>query len=318
MNKSIYYGNIETHVLSQPASSQEISVQGSKIIFTGFDLTASASSSHKLDLLFYNRVNSIGEVLSSLVYISLPLSKSDVTEKVYDAKSLYANTVAERIMNVQQSFTDFTYLNCKWATSKFFTSSVSPLVDTETEVLVTNGDPSVKLNKYGVAVDGWYTQASVGVRTINVGNPPVGTPRKGLVGYHSFADLGPQLAILTENDPSNVYDDQNWSVYTYFLADGTTNPDDSVAIDGTSLANLLVTSSIDNPHIKQNFFVLPVYLDLYDTAVEQYANFPTYGNPYPTLRNKHRIIHEYASEVDFTEAQYVLQTTDFFRTTIQL
>lgn len=318
MNKSIYYGSVETHVLAQPLAGQVVSIDNSKIIFTGFDLTASASSSNKLDLLFYNRVNSIGEVLSSLVYISLPLAKSDVTQKVYDPKALYANTVAERIMNIQPSFTDFTYPNCKWGTSKFFTSSISPMVDTETEALNVNGIPSVKLNVHGIAVDGWYTQASVGVRTINVGAPPIGVPRKGLVGYHSFADLGPQLSILVESNPVNLYDDQNWSVYTYFLTDGTVFPNDSIDVQGTSLANLLVNASNDNPYIKQNIFVLPVYLDLYDAAVEQYANYPTYGNPYPALRNKHRIIHQYATEADFVEAQYVLQTTDFFRATIQL
>jgi len=318
MNKSIYCGNISSHVLGLPATRPFIGVTQSTIVFTGFDLSASNTAENKLDLLFYNRVNEIGEVLSSLVYISNPLELDDVSDKLYDVKKLYANTDAEKTMGITSSKTDFTYLNRKWATSKFFTSSISPLSDTEYVELTTNGIPSVKMERYGIAFDGWYTQMSVGFRSISVGTPPVGVVRKGLVGYHTFADLGPQVAILTENAPANIDADSNWSIYTYFLEDGTINPDGTVLVPGTSLASLFTTLSSDNPYIKQDLFILPTYLELYNQAAIQYAEYPTYANPFPVLRDKHRIIHDYASDKSFHEAQYIVQTTDYFRAVIQL
>ena len=310
MKKSIYFGNITSHLANQPSHSERpySEVSTSTLTFSGFDLSAVTGFDHKLDLLFYNRVNELGEVLSSLVYISNILS-NDVTDKVYDVKKLYVNTDAEKEMKVTSSLTDFTYFNCKWASSNFFTESISPLSDVEHEELAVNENPSIKLEASGITFDGWYTQVSVGVRV------PTGTITRDLVGFYIFSDIGEQLAICV--DPSNPNDDASWSPYTTILQNGTTNPDGSILIAGSSLANLLVTTSEDNPYIKQDLFVLPVYLDIYDSAVIQYAEFPTYGNPFPVLRDKHRIIHNFAENNQFLEAQYILQTTEYSRLTAQ-
>jgi len=187
MKQAIYFGNIASHVAAQPITRPISSVTDSVIIFTGFDLSGLAGTFiNKLDLLYYNRVNEIGEVLSSLVYISDILDTNDVTEKSYDVKKLYVNTVAERTLGVTSTMTDFTYLNCKWATNNFFTESISPLVATDHEELAANGIPSPKLEQQGIAFDGWYTQVSVGVRII-AGDAV--TPLKDIVGFHTFADV---------------------------------------------------------------------------------------------------------------------------------
>jgi hypothetical protein len=65
--------------------------------------------------------------------------------------------------------------------------------------------------------------------------------------------------------------------------------------------------------MKQELFILPTYIDLYNQYVVQYAEYATYGNPFPTLRDKHRIMHNYAKDNEFLEAQYILQSTEYFR-----
>lgn len=317
MKPLIYYGNISTHGAPAPLARPFSSATSSVITFTGFDLSSLAPTmENKLDLLFYNRVNNIGEVLSSLVYISDPLDLDDITDKIYDMKKLYVNTDTEKSMQITISKVDFTYLNCKWATSKFFTYSISPLVDTAWEELPVNGDPSVKLNKFGIAFDGWYTQMSVAYRTISSGAPATSPVLQGLLGTHSFSGPSLKPAVLMVSNPVNIDSDSIWNPYVTAIEDGTTNPDGSILLPGTSLASLIINLSVDNPYIKQDLFILPTYNALYDNAVVQYAEFPTYGNPFPTLRDKHRIIDDYAVDNNFMEAQYILQTTDYFRAVI--
>ena len=318
MKPLIYYGNIITHGVTPPVTRPFSEVIGSIVTFTGFDLSSITSIESKLDLLFYNRVNEIGEVLSSLVYISNQLDPDDTSNKQYDSRKLYVNTDAEIALQINKSITDFTYFNCKWASSKFFTTSISPMVDIQYDKLVVNGDPSVRLTKYGVSFDGWYTQMSVGFRTINTGNPPTSPVKQNLLGIHTFLSYGTMPSLLIKDNPLTIDDDSNWSPYTFFLTDGTTNPDGTVLVPGTSLANLLVTLSDDNVYIKQDLFILPMYIAMYDNAIVQYAEYPTYGNPYPALRDKHRVMHDYASDNNFLEAQYILQTTDYFRAIIHL
>jgi hypothetical protein len=255
----------------------------------------------------------IGDVLSSLVYISNPLELDDISDKVYDVQKLYINTDTERAFGITSDMTDFSYLNSKWNANVFFSRSISPLTNVLCAELAVNGLPSVKLEKYGIAFDGWYTVMSVAVRSISVGAPPNAPIKKNLLGYHTFTSIGPKLSILLEDSPAAPYADINWSDYSVMLTNGTTNPDGSVLKIGSSLADILTTFSVDNPYIKQEIFVLPTYLQLYDNSVIQYAENPTYGNPFPTLRNKHRIIHDYAKDSSFAQAQYILQTTDYFR-----
>ena len=318
MKPNIYYGNIVTHGVTPPTTRPFSEVAGSIVTFTGFDLSAVTGVEAKLDLLFYNRVNEIGEVLSSLVYISDQLEPDDTSDKIFNVKKLYANTDAENAMKITPTKVDFTYLNCKYATSNFFTTSISPLVDIKYDELPTNGNPSVKLNAFGISYDGWYTQLSVGFRTISGILPATAPVTQGLLGLHTFTTLGTVPAVLLIDSPANIDLDSVWNVYTEAIENGTVNPDGSILIPGISLANVLITLSDDNPYIKQDLFILPTYNELYDNAVVQYAEYPTYGNPYPTLRDKHRIIHDYASDNNYLEAQYILQTTDYFRAVTHL
>jgi hypothetical protein len=312
MKQEIYYGNLTASNLTYPSSRPISSVTNNTIAFTGFTLRERPWLSKKLDLLFYNRVNEIGEVLSSLVYISNPLDITDVSDKVYDVSKLYINTNAETRMRITQATTDFTFINCKWQSSKYFTSSISPLSDTEHEELAANGNPSVKLEKYGVSFDGWYTQLSVG---LSLSSELVVTPVRNLLAMHSFADIGLAPALLKDTG-LNVSLDSSW-LYLYnpiaTNTNGTVNHDGTIAVAGNSLANITVSVSLDNPCMKQELFILPTYIDLYNQYVVQYAEYATYGNPFPTLRDKHRIMHNYAKDNEFLEAQYILQSTEYFR-----
>jgi hypothetical protein len=314
MIKEIYLDNITSHVVNYPATRPDTTVTQSTITFTGFDLSELAPIFYKkLDLLFYNRVCTLGNVLSSLVFISNPLELDDMYEKVYDTKTLYLNTDTERAMGIDKDMTDYTYFNTFWNSNRFFLPSISPFSDFAIPVMPVNGYPSVKIQKYGIAFDGWYTIMSVAVRVIAVGTPANAPVKKNLLGYHTFTEVGPKLSILLADSPSQPYSDLNWSDYGHFLTNGTTNPDGSVLVKGSSLGSIVTTLSVDNPFIKQEIFILPTYQQLYDNAVIQYAENPTYGNPFPTLRNKHRVIHNYAKDSSYVEAQYLLQTTDYLR-----
>jgi hypothetical protein len=305
--------------MSRPKSD----VTDSTVIFTGFDPSIISPPqpngfSYKLDLLFYNRVNEVGEVLSSLVYISTPTVVSNIADKIYNVKSLYSNTDAERTMHVTLARSDYSYLNTKWKSDKFFTSSISSLSDCQHNELPTNGELSVRIKQYGVAFDGWYTQMSVGVRDISPLLPPTSPVKRGLIGFHTFSELGNVLSIVTVDNPTDPFSDQVWSPYTTLLDTVSTAPDGSVLIPCASLADVLTTLSADNPYIKQDIFILPTYASIYNNSVIQYAEFPTYGNLFTTLRDKHRVIHSFAVENNFLEAQYVLQSTDFQRMTAAL
>jgi hypothetical protein len=314
MKQEIYYGNVLTSNMAYPTSRPVSYVTNSTIAFTGFDLTSLTQFSKKLDLLFYNRVNEVGEVLSSLVYISGPIALGDVTEKIYNVTKLYVNTGSEIRMRITQATTDFTFLNCKWQTSKYFNYSISPLTDSQHEELATNGKPSIKLEQYGISFDGWYTQLSVGLRTSNT---LTGTPTRNTLTIHAFSNIGNMPALLLDSNLNNTLD-SSWS-YLYktpMLANSVINHDGTIETEGNSLASILTSTTVNNPYIKQELFILPTYIELYNKYVIQYAEYPTYGNPFPTLRDKHRIIHNFASENDFTEAQYILQTTEYFRSVI--
>ena len=318
MKQVLYYGDISSHATEQHTYPIENSclVTDTTVEFPGFVLSYDDGEiTNKLDLLFYNRVNEIGEVLSSLIYVSNILELDDISLKIYDVKKLYINTETERLMGVTEDLEDFTYFNCKWASTNFFTSSISPLSGTQHEELAVNGNPSVKLEIHGITFDGWYTQMSVGFRNTDSGGGVV--LAKDIIGIHTFADLGPKLAIMLSNTVANKYADSNWSPITTVVENGTVNPNGSILSPGTSLANLLITTAVDNPYVKQDLFILPTYINLYDTAVVQYAEYPVYGNPFPILRDKHRIIHNFAENNKFLEAQYILQTTELSRMTTQ-
>ena len=301
MKQKLYYGNLTANNIANLPNIGTYEVYSDYINFTGMDLSEDQVSVNKLDLLFYNRVNEIGEVLSSLVYISGPLSTSDISYKTYDVTKLYANTTSELSMHISSAITDFTYLNTLWQSGKYFVGSISPMADTQHELLVANGTTAVRIEKYGISFDGWYTQMSLGIRM----ETDLYTPSKGIIALHTFSNLGTMPAILLYDNPADLALDSNWQ-YLY----------PSILPTTVSMADILNSSSSNIVYVKHDIFILPNYLELYDKAVVQYAEYPTYGNPFSMLRNKHRIIHNYCKDIEFIEAQYILQTTEYFRSVI--
>lgn len=303
MKQELYYGNISSNNIPLANASQKVDISSYYIGFTGFDLSSNEDLADKLDLLFYNRVNEIGEILSSLVYISNPLSTFDTERKVYDVTKLYANTKAEMDLHVTSSTTDFTYLNTKWQSGKYFVGSISPIMDTQHVVLSENGMPSVKIEQFGISFDGWYTLVSVGIYN----DSDLTTPMKNTIAYHTFSDLGqiPAILLYDIENSEDLAIDSNWlPLYS------------SPIPTEVSMASVLVSGSVNMPYLKQDFFILPNYIELYNKATIQYAEYPTFGNPFSMLRNKHRMIHDYCVSKDFIEAQYILQGTEYFRSTI--
>ena len=303
----IYYGNLTSNNMSMPQAYQFMEVTDTKIVFTGYDLSAQTQFAKKLDLLFYNRVNDIGEVLSSLVYISDALDLNDITEKEYDYRMLYRNTDLERRFDLA-NVTDFTFLNHKWSTAKFYTSSISPLTKYSYEPLSIAGIPAVLLAKYGVCFDGWYTQMSVGLR--DSGN--ITAPGMNTLAMFSSPTKGYWPAVHNSPITTNVAE-LYWDLCNEFHTGKTTfNPDGSVKVAGSQMAAVLTSSSADNAYVKQEIFILPLFVELYKAHTVKYAEEANYSSPYPILRNKHRIMNLFADRGRFEDAQFLLQSTEFF------
>ena len=305
----VYYGNLTTLYVDMPAEYQFIEVTDSKIIFTGYNLSSVSQFAKKLDLLFYNRVNEIGEVLSSLVYISDALDLDDVTEKEYDVRKLYRNTDLEKRFNLE-GVTDFTFLNYKWATPKFYTASISPLANYAYEDMSIAGNPSVLRSKYGICFDGWYTQMSVAVAN----STDISIPVMNTLAMFRSPTQGYWPAVHNTSRSYNL--EMHWDLcYTFHTGDTTFNPDGSVDVPGSQMAAIIVsTNNNNNAYVKQELFVVPTLVELYKTHAIKYAEEANYGSPYPILRNKHRVINIYADKGQLEDAQFLLQSMEYFCT----
>ena len=247
--------------------------------------------SKKIDMLFYNKVNSRGKVLSSIVYLGEPReswSKHDIT---FNPSKLYYNSPVEAAMNLQAN-KDFSYFNYIR-----YPESIDPcFMGKETEPLKTNGMPAIVQDGNTPLMDGWYTLVSAGV-LVNPKNDPV-----DLLDGAYAQRTGHPVEIALQDYPELTYD-AHWHPYEKY--DNRYNI--AFYVDPKFRDRKLDWYP---PFVRQDFFILPRYDKVYTDVVTDYIDEQTLNNTYLTMKSKYRMISHFAQIKEFRKAQWYMQSTN--------
>lgn len=296
-----------------------INSMGSYLTFTGIDISqnqitidnpipGTGSIVAKLDLLFYNRLSLSGDVLSSIVWSNYPQLIDNTAEYIYSPRMMYKNTTYESALAIPVGSTNFKMFNA--------TSGVrlaTPFVGSNTfmsvaDALPVTGMPSAVISVDSIATDGWYSLVSIGVcdqlvdsafikagflcqdPTLTVGNT---LPQFGTV-YMALVDNADTL-LLT--DASQWFPINIWTTIN-------------------SVAEVINKAMEYNPWVRQDFFWTAQYDKVYRDAVIDYvASENNFGSAYINIKAMQTSIDYYATRGKYAEAQYILQGSDYYRTT---
>lgn len=284
-----------------------ISTNRSQLTFKGFDLSnnkignsglpSEAFIESKVTMLLYNRVGPQGEVLSSIVYISLPQPVSDVdTVFGYDPLRAMHDSAVMSGWGLSRDVHNFSYTNSIRSSRVTVPKRDRALFTEAVNALSEDGMPSNILGKNTIVKDGWYTIVSMGIPNTNVDNTNV---EKGLwvLAPDGIYIAKEQYAPTSElNNIDKWHRLDNWA-------------------DDISLCLAPTSNFTYNPWVSKDFMWLPTIDAIYTDAVIDYTKTLDPNSTYPTLRTRTRILDHYMSTNHFAFAQYTLQTTDFLRTT---
>ncbi len=262
----------------------------------------------KVDLLFYNRVSITGEVLSSIVWSNYPQSVNNIDKFQYSPKLLYKNTTFEKSIIIPSNATNFKMFN----TANDISLNV-PMGDTNIFLnavvsLPVAGLPSVVISKDSIATDGWYSLMSIGVCDQFVDHAFI---KKGFICQDgaftqggTFPHLGIVYIALQDNaDPGFLYDTTKWCPVNKW---NTTY----------SVADVINNYQAYNPWVRQDFFWMAQYNKVYrDTVIDYVSTTNNFGSAYVNVKALQTSIDYYAKQGKYAEAQFILQGTDYFRTT---
>ncbi len=322
MIDTIFYGDVGhygdgTSPLGTTVDSIVVSEHENVLTLSTLDVASISSSPEahltnttKLDILFYNRVNERGRVLSSIVYLSEVRLAADVASILYRPRYLYKNSSVELGMSLG-SVTDFSFFNYLR-----FDNEVSPyFAPREIEALPIAGDPSPLIMDKYVLLDGWYTLVSAGIYT----QPDLATAeivqlsKGGLCTLNSDTSDIARIALVDQPISNNS---AHWRKYDEFST--------TLGIDATNGALLGVyldesrpagpNSSWSPTYARQDFFIMANFKEVYKTLLNKYlAVNNTYSSGYEQFKYKYRPIKALAKEGNFKEAQRFLQSTEFAR-----
>lgn len=318
MIKKVYYGNVQilgSGTISSPdIKLSAIAIPKDKGLYVStFDIATILDPGYsgtfpegdgvtkKIDMLFYNRVNTLGKVLSTIVYLGELRDAADTSDIAYFPELMYRNSPVELGMDLSCE-TDFTYFNwerCPPEPESYF-------VKKNEDPLPVNGKPANIVNRDTPVLDGWYTIVSVGVYV----NPNWNSDDIW-AGYHlgAFAytdDWGiTKLSLVPE--PKETQEEE-WHDYTVF--------DNRIY----QLAHFVDCSyqkencNIEPPFVRQDFFIMSNYDREYSRYLPGYTdNIVTLNDPFPSLKCKQRVIDRTIEDLNFKEGQLYLQSTDFIR-----
>lgn len=318
MIQEIYYGNVEhmgtgTISIDTPRASAVVEAKNEGIYTSTFDInsivnqppaTPLGAFTYKVDMLFYNRVNSLGKVLSSIVYLSTKRSNEDTSNIGYLPKYLYRNSEVELGMDLS-CITDFSYFNRVREPA----GAESYFVVEDEDPLPISGYPSALLMDSIPVLDGWYTVVSAGVLTASDQADLIADLHKDALAILNPITGGDgetvYIALKDEPRQSTAADWHDYTVYDNTV-DGLTYYVDSDYEE--------YTCAVWPPYIRQDFFVMHVYNELYKKFLLEYASDTTTLNElFTKFRSKQRVINSLALQKNFKEAQLYLQSTDYTR-----
>lgn len=284
-----------------------ISTNKSQLAFKGFDLSnnkignsglsSEAFIESKVTMLLYNRVGPQGEVLSSIVYMSLPQPVSD-TDTIfgYDPLRAMHDSAVMSGWGLTSDVDSFAYTNSIRPSRVIVPKRDRALFTEAVNALSEAGMPSNILGKNTIVKDGWYTIVSMGIPNTNVGAADV---EKGLwvMSYDGIYIAKEQYAPTSELSNTDKWHHlDNWA-------------------DDISLCLAPTSNFAYNPWVSKDLMWLPTTDAIYTDAVIDYVKTLDPNSIYPTLRTRTRILDHYVADNHFAFAQYTLQTTDFLRTT---
>lgn len=254
----------------------------------------------KVDILFYNKVNSYGKVLSSIVYLGEPRVSWSKKSISFKPKNLYYNSVVESAMDLQAS-RDFSYFNF----IRYPGKSVPCFIGVITEELTTDKGPANVEYGNTPVMDGWYTLVSAGV-LVNPANMQVEVQRG------TFVQRNPTLSEHAHNpieiaNTTHIYpsqdNDHDWHPY----ADYDNKYNIAFYVDPKFRD---MEPDWFPPFVRQDFFIMPRYDNVYTKSVKEYVDKQELNNTYTTLKSKYRLIDNYAKSKNFRRAQWYLQSTN--------
>lgn len=262
----------------------------------------------KLDILYYHRLSLTGDILSSIVMIGTPTNILNALENRYAPKFIYNNSALEKSINIPVDATNFTLFNVLNITQLVTPLSDVSLFNGQKTALPVNGLPSAVISRDSIAKDGWYSIFSVGVCDQLV-SP--GFVKKGFLCQDTtntqqgdFPQLGQVFVALVDGAiPSELADPTQWQ------------PIDRWSTTG-SIANMINLTLEYNPWVRRDLFWMAEYNKVYrDTVIDYVESDNNFGNAYINMKALQTAIDYYAKKSRFAEAQYILQGTDYYRTT---
>jgi hypothetical protein len=342
MIKKVYYGDpahygTGTVVLGTSMPGIAVSSKDSSISVSTFNIRNISSSAlsrlenvKKIDILFYNRVNEKGKVLSSVVYLSEIREGDETSEIFYRPRYLYKNSSVELAMNLDGvvDFAYFNYIRHLEEPSSYFTP-------TRVNSMPVHGYPSPIVSGNFAAEDGWYTLASVGIHYRPSDDNLAAMKKGGLCISNEiywteedgndplpFGPVSPlvndsplRIALVDFPTQSNPAD---WHYVYVFDSAGTVS-----TTAGTLLGTCLNESIPPGPasdwypiYARQDFFIMSNFDYVYKKLLRD-RNYKTPYNPYVVpfrqLAMKYRPIKRLLEEQNFKEAQLYLQSTEYVR-----
>lgn len=242
------------------------------------DMTLSGNSK-KIDLIYYNSINRLGEVLRSLVYISDVKDKDDTTEISYDPNKLLNNTILEKSLILSDSSL-YTWLNDSITqTNITMVNNMSfKIVNSFNNYSLTN-DYSPKIFDNTYMFDGWYTLVSMAPNTIN----DVSSVRAGILRNKSGV-----IQYATKDNPTLLTD---W--------------EDITTID----TSIPIFSMEDVPNVYKHFFVISKTNSLYNKLIEQQLAGEKFVE-IRTVRSKLRTIYANANYSAFEIPQHMINAVN--------
>ncbi len=233
-----------------------------------------------MDLLYYNRVNSLGDILTSLVYVGDFRESTPDNTFTYTPDNMFRQTVAEKYISISDSDVSFPGYN------HLVEHDTLPLYSepSDYEVLSRDGKLSNTLGPIDIAFDGWYTLVTVSVTD------------RGLYGEGGSDD-----GELTWVTPNN-----------YVPYQSTTNG--MIDLREFSNEDLLIgqlpyNTTIYNTYKKQDFFVIYDFKELYKQELEKDIK-SIYKDSYNSIIEKGRVLEYLLSTGDFMTSQQLLQTVE--------
>ena len=233
-----------------------------------------------MDILYYNRVNSLGDILTSIVYVGNLRGSTPNNTFKYDPTLMFRQTLAEQYIGVKEedaNFFGFNYIK-EHSTLPLYSNPV------DYETFIRNGKLSNTLGPINIAFDGWYTLITVTITD------------RGFYGIEGE---------LTWSDPNNYVPYQiNGSGESIELLDIKNFTNETLA-----LGQLPYNTTIYNTYKKVDFFVLYDFKELYKKELELETALD-YRASYNSIIEKGKLLEYLLEAGEFSTAQQLLQSVE--------